>query len=106
MSTVTYLILLYNNAKALHLLADSIKNINCALRKEYIIVDDASTDNTKSLAQTLFAGLPRVTIISNATYSGPAFSIHNVMNLIQGEYIHFVFGGHILDPLSTTRLIN
>ena len=106
MSTVTYLILLHNNAKDLHILAESIKNINCTLRKEYIIVDDASTDNTKSLAQNLFAGLPRVTIISNTDYAGPAHSINNVMNLIQGEYIHFVFGGHALEPLSTTMLIN
>ena len=106
MSTVTYLILLHNNAKDLHILADSIKNINCTSRKEYIIVDDASTDNTKSLAQTLFSSLPRVTIISNATYSGPAFSINNVMQLIQGEYVHFVFGGHVLDPLSTTKLMD
>ena len=106
MSTVTYLILLHNNSKDLHLLADSIKNISCTFRKEYIIVDDASTDNTKSLAQRLFAGLPRTTIVSNANYSGPAFSINNVMNLIQGEYIHFVFGGHVLDPLSTTKLMN
>jgi len=106
MSTVTYLILLHNNEQDLPQLVDSIKNIECSFRKEYIIVDDASTDNTKSLAQKLFAELPRVTIISNNTYSGAAFSINNVMDLIQGEYVHFVFGGHVLGPCATTKLIN
>ena len=96
MSTVTYLILLHNNEKDLPQLVDSLKHIEGSFRKEYIIVDDASTDNTKSLAQELFARLPRVTILSNDTYSGPAFSINHAINLIQGEYVHFVFGGHIL----------
>ena len=106
MSTVTYLILLHNNEKDLPQLVDSLKHIEGSFRKEYIIVDDASTDNTKSLAQELFARLPRVTILSNDTYSGPAFSINHAINLIQGEYVHFVFGGHILEPFSTTKLIN
>ena len=105
-NTVTYLIFLHNNAQDLQILADSIKNINCDLSKEYIIIDDASTDNTKAIAQRLFAALPRVTIVSNSIYSGPAFSINNVMHLIQGEYIHFVFGGQILEPFSTTKLIH
>lgn len=105
MSNVTYLILLHNNAGDLPALADSIKNIESTSRREYIIVDDASTDKTKSLAQELFASLPRVTIISNEAYSGPAFSINNVMKFIQGEYVHFVFGGQILDPHSTDKLL-
>jgi glycosyltransferase involved in cell wall biosynthesis len=106
MSTVTYLILLHNNEQDLPQLVDSIKNIEGSFRKEYIIVDDASIDNTKSLAQELFARLPRVTILSNETYSGPAFSINHALNLIQGEYVHFAFGGHTLDPSSTAKLIN
>jgi len=106
MSTVTYLILLHNNEQDLPQLVDSIKNIECSFRKEYIIVDDASTDKTQSVAQKLFASLPRVTIISNNTYSGPSCSIKNVMNLIQGEYVHFVFGGHLVEPFATMKLIN
>lgn len=106
MSTVTYLIFLHNNEEDLPELVNSIKSIEGLFRKEYIIVDDASTDKTKSLAQELFAGLPRVTIIGNDIYSGYAFSINKVMNLIQGEYVHFILGGHIIEPLSTTKLIN
>ena len=105
MSNVTYLILLHNNERDLPALADSIKNIESMSKREYIIVDDASTDKTKSLAQELFATLPRVTIISNEAFSGPAFSINKVMKFIQGDYVHFVFGGHILEPFSTDKLI-
>lgn len=106
MSSVTYLILLHNNSENLHLLTESMKQVTCPLRKEYIIIDDASTDNTKSLAQNLFSSFPRTTIISNEQYSGPALSINSTMRLIQGEYIHFVFGGETLDPTSTQRLLN
>ncbi|MEY3196943.1 MAG: hypothetical protein RLZZ59_311 [Pseudomonadota bacterium] len=102
---VTYLILLHNNSQTLPALAESIKSMDNNFKSEYLIIDDASSDDTKTVAQQLFSKLPRVTILANSIYSGPAFSINDVIHLIQGRYVHFVIGGDILSPNSTSELI-
>jgi hypothetical protein len=53
----------------------------------------------------LFSSIPRVTIITNNIYSGPAYSINNAMHLIQGHYVHFIFGTDTIEPTSSVQLI-
>lgn len=54
---------------------------------ELIIVDDASTDSTRSLMQALSDRDPRVKLVHNAVQVGPYISRNRVLNMAAGAYI-------------------
>lgn len=59
---------------------------------ELIIIDDASTDGTLEILQSINKGLrsradKRVTIIARDTNEGQAFSLNRALELASGEYI-------------------
>ena len=105
MNSITYLILLYNQEKNLPDLVKSLQDITGSFRKEYIIIDDCSTDNSLLSARRLFASFPRTSIISNNEYKGSAYSLNLGIKLASSEYIHFVDGGDILASNSTAKLL-
>jgi glycosyltransferase involved in cell wall biosynthesis len=98
-------VLIHNNISNISNLVDSLKRINGNLRKEFIFVDDGSTDNSLSALKLSVNDLPRTTIITQDT-QGPTVSINKASNLATGEYIHFVEGTEILHPQSTSLLVD
>lgn len=101
----TYIILLNNNENNISNLIDSLKDTSGNFRKEFIIVDDGSIDNTLSLVKAAVNDLPRSTIITQEN-EGFAVSVNKAISLATGDYIHFVEGDEILHPLSTTVMID
>lgn len=104
MTTCTYIILIHNNLNNIPSLVDSLKRINGNLRKEFIFIDDGSTDNSLNALKLTVNDLPRTTIITQDA-QGSAVSINKATSLATSEYIHFVDGDEILHPQSTTLLI-
>lgn len=100
----TYIILINNNEANIVRLIDSLKKINGNFRKEFIIVDDGSKDDSLSVVKRLVNDLPRTTIITQETL-GPSVSVNKALSLATGDYIHFVDGGEITHPDSTEILI-
>lgn len=101
----TYIVLIHNNADNIPKLVDSLKKINGNLRKEFIFVDDGSTDDSLSVLKLSVNDLPRTTIITQET-QGPTISINKASNLATGDYIHFVEGNEILHAQSTSLLVD
>jgi glycosyltransferase involved in cell wall biosynthesis len=54
---------------------------------EYLIVDDASTDNTRGIADAAAAEDPRIRVLSNERNSGIAFSRNHGIREARGRYI-------------------
>ena len=105
MNNITYIILLKNQEKNIPLLAESMKALEGNFRKEYIIVDDFSSDNTQAVAMESFSSFPKTTIISNTGYYGPSYSINQALKVASGRYIHFIDGDEIVAPQATALLL-
>ena len=60
----TYIVLLNNNESNISLLIKSLKEISGSFRKEFIIIDDGSKDNSLELVKLAANDLPRTTIIT------------------------------------------
>jgi glycosyltransferase involved in cell wall biosynthesis len=83
---------------------DSLKMIAGNFHKEFIFVDDGSTDNSLSLLKTKVNDLPRTTIITQEM-EGPTVSVNKAISLATGDYIHFVEGDEVLQVNSTSVLM-
>lgn len=79
----------YNAKKTLPMavrsvLAQSWKNL------ELIIIDDCSTDETASLAQSFSQADPRVRVLRNETNSGASITRHNGVAAARGQWLAFL----------------
>jgi glycosyltransferase involved in cell wall biosynthesis len=100
----TYIVLIHNNESNIPNLIASLKQVEGNLRKEFIFIDDGSTDNSLSVLKLAVNDLPRTTIITQQN-QGPSISINKASSLATGDYIHFVEGNEVLHPDSTALLI-
>ncbi|MDP5110782.1 MAG: glycosyltransferase, partial [Rickettsiaceae bacterium] len=100
----TYIVLIHNDEDNILDLVNSLKKVDGNFRKEYIFVDDGSTDESLSILKLAVNDLPRTTIITQSN-QGPAVSINKASNLATGDYIHFVEGCEVLHPESTSILL-
>ncbi|WP_316354901.1 glycosyltransferase family 2 protein [Candidatus Trichorickettsia mobilis] len=101
----SYVVLIFNNENNIQKLVHSLQSIVGNFRREFIFIDDGSTDNSLKILKQSIATLPKTTIISQQNI-GPALSLNKAINLVDGDYVHFVQGFEILQPESTIKLIN
>jgi glycosyltransferase involved in cell wall biosynthesis len=104
MIKVSYVITVFNKQKYISKVLDSLKKIKGDFRKEYIIVDDGSTDDSLTIIKEFSLQLPNVTIITHPN-QGPARSTNIGIFIAQGEFIQFVDGDDIIDEDSTLNLL-
>lgn len=100
----TYIVLIHNNESNITKLVDSLKKIEGNFRKEFIFVDDGSTDNSLSLLKAEVNDIPRTTIITQEM-QGPTISVNKAISLATGDYTHFVEGDEVLQVDSTSVLM-
>lgn len=100
----TYIVLIQNDEDNIPDLVNSLKKVDGNFRKEYIFVDDGSTDESLSILKMAVNDMPRTTIITQSN-QGPAISVNKATNLATGDYIHFVEGCEVLHPESTSILL-
>lgn len=100
-----YVVLLYNNEINVADLVESLKNLNGNFRKEYIFVDDGSSDNTLAELKRATIDLPRSTIITQE-HQGFSLCINKALKIAHCDYVHFVSGHEILHPDATILLLD
>ena len=72
---------------------------------ELILIDDASTDNTRAKLLLYEAKNPeRVIVVSCDTNSGPACARNIAMKYASGDYISFVDADDMADPTMLERM--
>lgn len=82
---ITVIIPCYNGAKYVHRCLDSIRRQSFR-DLEVLLIDDGSTDDSVALA----AEYTEVTVISNDSNRGLAYTRNRGVQLAQGEYVHFL----------------
>ncbi len=101
----TYLVFIYNNERNISRLIDSLTKINGPFIKEFIFIDDGSKDKSLEVLKNNINQLSRAMIITQKESVGSTISIHKVLNLTIGNYIHFVEGDEVIHPDSTKILV-
>jgi glycosyltransferase involved in cell wall biosynthesis len=88
---LSILIPAYNEARTLHLILDRIKEVQLidGLKKELIIVNDASTDNTEQVIEKYKQENPTLGIqyFSQEKNQGKGAAIHKAIELASGDYL-------------------
>jgi glycosyltransferase involved in cell wall biosynthesis len=103
MSDVSFVVTLYNKAKYIPALTNSIflqKNLGDC---EYIFIDDGSTDDTLSILEQCTSSHANVKIISQHN-AGPSLATNRGIFEATRPFIKFVDGDEILHPLGTSEL--
>ena len=101
---VSYLVTLFNKAAFLpHLLAGLQSQIG-DFSRQYVFVDDGSTDNTLSLLRHMTDDWPDVVILSQEN-TGPARALNAGLALADGDYVKPVDGDDVLFPWATQDLL-
>jgi glycosyltransferase involved in cell wall biosynthesis len=88
---LSILIPAYNEAKTIHLILDKVLQVELpnAIEKELVIVNDASTDNTRERLQEYKAEHPEMDIklYDQPHNMGKGAAIHRAINEAQGDYL-------------------
>jgi hypothetical protein len=104
MPSVSFVVTVYNKASALPFLLAGLDAQQGNFDREFIFVDDGSTDESLSLLRTLTAGWFDVTIVEQAN-AGPAIALNAGLRRARGDYIKPMDGDDLLLPWATGRLI-
>lgn len=83
----------YNTGKYISKAIDSLINQSLDFKKniQVIIVNDASSDNTRQIAEEYQKNYPKnITVINNETNHGPAYSRNVGLNEVTAEFVNFL----------------
>jgi|HubBroStandDraft_6_1064221.scaffolds.fasta_scaffold238490_2 glycosyltransferase involved in cell wall biosynthesis len=104
MPSVSYVITVYNKAPALPFLIAGLDAQQGDFEREFIFVDDGSTDGSLAALRALTTGWPDVTIVEQAN-TGPAPALNIGLKRARGDYIKPMDADDLLLPWATRRLI-
>jgi glycosyltransferase involved in cell wall biosynthesis len=68
---------------------------------EIVVVDDASTDNTRSTIEKIAATHPDITLLTNPSNSGVAVSRNSIIEAARGEFVVFFDDDDVSRPQRT-----
>jgi len=104
MPFVSYVVTVYNKAMVLPFVTAGLGAQEDDFEREFIFVDDGSTDGSADRLRELTAGWANVTIVSQ-TNAGPARAFNAGIKLARGDFIKPVDGDDLLFPWATARLL-
>lgn len=104
MPRVSYVCTVYNKAPLLPFVVAGLAAQQGDFEREFIFVDDGSTDGGAALLRELTDGLGGVTIVEQAN-TGPAVALNTGFRLASGDFIKPMDGDDLLLPWATRRLI-
>lgn len=105
MRVVSYVVTIYNKASYLPFLVESLSSQTGDFAREFIFVDDGSTDDSASMLRALTADLENVTILTQAN-AGPAVATNAGFARARGDFIKPMDGDDLLAPHATQALLD
>ena len=99
---ISIIIPVYNEEKTIKIILDKVLKQN-ELNKEIIVINDFSTDNTKSLIEDEF--LNKVKLINNDRNYGKGFSVKRGIEAASGDIILIQDGDLEYDPSDYKKLL-
>ena len=103
MPSVSYVVTVYNKVPVLRFLVAGLAAQQGDFEREFIFVDDGSTDGSAARLRELTAGWANVTIVSQSN-TGPAPALNTGFARARGDYLKPVDGDDLLLPWATRRL--
>lgn len=104
MHKVSYVITVYNKAPFLPGVIDALKSQTGNFEREFIFVNDGSTDNSWDVVQKETAGLDNIILIDQKN-QGVAIATNNGVKAASGDLIKLVDSDDILAPYCTELLL-
>jgi glycosyltransferase involved in cell wall biosynthesis len=104
MSSVSYIVTVFNKERFLPFLLSGLARQQGAFDRQYIFVDDGSTDDSRAILRRLTADWADVVMVEQAN-QGPASAMNRGLDLARGEFIKPVDADDILTPWATARLM-
>lgn len=104
MASVSYVVTIYNKAPALPFLIAGLGAQEGDFEREFIFIDDGSTDSSVETLRRLTVGWRDVTIVSQPN-AGPAVALNAGFRHARGDYIKPMDADDLLLPCATARLI-
>lgn len=105
MNKVSFVITVYNKAPFLPGVIDALKNQTGTFEREYVFVNDGSTDNSWDIVKRETHDLDNVILIDQ-TNQGVTLATNNGVQAASGDYIKLVDSDDILAPFCTELLLN
>ena len=104
MTKISFICPVFNKEKYLPKVLESIKNQVGDFKKEYIFINDGSTDNSLKLLKEGTKKWKNTTII-NQTNKGPAKATQEGIHKSKGDFIKLVGGDDVMSPNCTKTLL-
>jgi glycosyltransferase involved in cell wall biosynthesis len=101
---VSFIITVYNKAHYIPRMIQGLRQQEGDFSKEYIFIDDGSSDNSLELIHSLTEGWENVHILTQPN-QGPCVALNKGIRLAQGHYLKFTDGDDILVKNSTLKMI-
>ena len=101
---VSYVVTVYNKAPYLPFLIAGLAAQNGDFSREFIFVDDGSTDDSVAVLRQLTAEWPERRIIEQEN-QGPAIALNAGLGAARGDFIKTIDGDDMLTPGATAALI-
>lgn len=104
MYSISYIITVYNKAKALPLLVESLRNQEGDFVKEFIFVDDGSTDNSVEILKPLAQNLGGTILHQNN--QGPSVALNLGLKHAKHDLVFLIDGDDYLYPDASKTLLS
>lgn len=104
MTRVSYIVTFYNKEKFIPFVLASLAAQHGAFEREFIFVDDGSSDRTVEHLRAQTADWRKVTILTQAN-AGPAVATNRGIAVSAGEIIKILDGDDLLSPVATLAFL-
>ncbi len=95
----------YNEAETLEKVIKKVTQLSLGIRKEIIVVDDGSRDNSKKIIRRIRPIFPEVIWLSHKKNLGKGAAIKTALAAATGEYVIFQDADLECDPLDIAKLV-
>ena len=103
---VSYIITIFNKTEFISRVVQSLAEDGGNFDKEYIFVDDGSTDGSAEMLESIKSGLPGNVKIIVQENSGASFSTNAGVRAAKFEWIRLLDGDDLIVPGSTERMLD
>jgi hypothetical protein len=101
---VSYIVTIYNKAPYLEGVIRALVAQEGGFERQYVLVDDGSTDGSAEIAARLVAGLPGAQLIRQEN-RGPSSAVNRGLAEATMPYTHIIDGDDVVAPYGTRLLV-